>query len=401
MAESIDTVVIGGGQAGLSASYHLAQRGREHVVLERGRVGQTWRAERWQSFVLNTPNWALRLPGHAYDGPDPDDFAPLAEVIDYLERYTRSFAAPVREGVTVTALRAATGGGFEVETEGGPFCARSVVVATGAYQRPTPSPLRDAVPSGVFQLHTNAYRSPDELPVGAVLVVGSGQSGCQVAEDLIEAGRMVYLAVGACPWLPRRHRGRDVVHWMVETGLMDETVDTLPSPQALVACNPALSGTNGGHDCNPVTLSLRGVVPVGRLEGFGAGHARFAGDLAANIAKGFEFEAKMRQRFEEHARATGVDGPEEPTAETPELPDVRELPLAELGAIVWATGFRSDYGWIELPVLDAAGRPVHARGVTELPGLGFVGLHWLHKRKSSLFLGVGEDAEHVVSRLAA
>ena len=401
MSEHMDTLVVGGGQAGLSASYALTRHGVEHAVLERGRVGQTWRAERWDSFMLNTPNWAQQLPGYAYAGPDPDGFAPLAEVIDYLEGYAASFEAPVREGVEVTALRAGAGGGFELETSAGLLQAQTVIVATGAYQRPTPSPLRDAAPASVFQQHTAEYRSPDGLPDGAVLVVGSGQSGCQVAEDLVDAGRTVYLSVGACPWVPRSHRGRDLVHWMTETGLMDQTVDTLPSPGALLACNPAVSGTEGGHDCNPVTLAHRGVIPVGRLEGFDGNGARFADDLAANVAKGLEFEATMRERFEEQAAAAGAQGPNEPPPETaaPDLPQVRELGFADLGAIVWATGFRPDYAWIDLPVLDASGRPVHRRGVSEVPGLGFVGLHWLHKRKSSLFLGVGEDAEHLVAQL--
>ncbi len=393
-AERIDTVVVGGGQAGLAASWHLTRRGVEHVVLERGRVGQNWRTERWDSFVLNTPNWAQQLPGFAYAGDEPDEFAPLAEVIAYVEDYAASFEAPVREGVDVSALRSAPGG-YELDTDSGPVHATNVVVATGAYQRPTPSALREAAPSGLLQLNTPEYRNPSELPEGAVLVVGSGQSGCQVAEDLVGSGREVYLAVGACPWLPRRHRGRDVVSWMVEIGLMDQTVDSLTSPDALLACNVALSGTEGGHDCNPLTLADRGVVPVGRLEGFREGRALFAGDLEENIAKGVEFEVSLRRRFDEHA---GLE--HEPAADAIRaLPDLRDLDLGRIGAIVWATGFRPDYGWIELPVLDPTGRPVQRRGVTDLPGLAFVGVHWLHTRKSSLFLGVGEDAEHVVEQL--
>jgi putative flavoprotein involved in K+ transport len=397
VGERVETVVVGAGQAGLSTSWHLTRRGIEHVVLERGRVGQEWRQARWDSFVLNTPNWAQQLPGFAYDGPAPDAFAPLAEVIGYLVDYAASFAAPVREGVTVTALRAAPGGGYRLDTDGGPVDARSVVVATGAYQRPTPSALRDAAPPDVFQQHTAEYRNPAELPDGAVLVVGSGQSGCQVAEDLLGGGRTVYLSVGDCPWVPRSHRGRDLVHWMAESGLLDQTVDTLSAPNALLACNPAVSGTEGGHDCNPLTLMTRGAVPVGRLEGFRGRRALFADDLAANIAKGIGFEVALVQGFDEHAGVSQVPAP----TEVPELPDVRELDLSGLGAIIWATGFRPDYGWIELPVLDPAGRPVHRRGLTDFPGLAFVGMHWLHKRKSSLFIGVGEDAEHVVAELAA
>ena len=317
-------------------------------------------------------------------------------MIGYLEAYAASFAAPVREGVSVTALRASPGGGYELETSQGLVHARAVIVATGAYQRPTPSSLCDAAPRATFQQHTAEYRNPASLPDGAVLVVGSGQSGCQVAEDLLGAGRTVYLSVGACPWVPRSHRGRDLVHWMAETGLLDQTVDTLTAPNALAACNPAVSGTEGGHDCNPLTLMGRGAVPVGRLEGFRGTRALFADDLAENVARGIEFEAGLRKGFDEHSGASPAATP----PEAPELPDVRELDLADLGAIVWATGFRPDYGWIELPMLDPSGRPLHRRGITDFPGLAFLGVHWLHKRKSSLFIGVGEDAEYVVEQLA-
>ena len=314
-------------------------------------------------------------------------------MIGYLEDYAASFAAPVREGVSVTALRAGPGGGYRLDTDTGTVAARAVIVATGAYQRPTPSPLRDATPNlpaahgGVPQPgRAPRRRRPRrrQRPVG--LPGGGGPA---------RAGRTVYLSVGACPWVPRSHRGRDLVHWMAECGMLDQTVDTLTSPNALVACNLAVSGTEGGHDCNPLTLMARGAVPVGRLEGFRGARALFADDLAANIAQGLGFEAALRQRFDEHAGLA----PEPSAAEVPQLPETRELDLAEVGAIVWATGFRPDYGWIELPVLDASGRPLHRRGLTDFPGLAFVGMHWLHKRKSSLFIGVGEDAEHVVAQL--
>lgn len=404
MAERIDTVVIGAGHAGLSVSYHLTQHGREHVVLERGRVAETWRSERWDGFYLNTPNWAQRLPGFEYSGDEPDAFAPLAEVIAYLDDYAESFGAPVRTGVEVHALRPDRNGGYVVEADGEALRAANVVVATGSFQRPTPRPLADGAPGDLLQLHTSEYRAPDRLPAGAVLIVGSGQSGCQIADELLDAGRRVYLSVGRCPWIRRRYRGHEIVHWMIEAGLMDDTVDKLPSPAARFACNPPVSGNGGGHDCNPVWLARRGAVLLGRLEGFRGRMALFASDLAESLAKGHEFVAALTRRIDDHVRERGLDVPEDEPSEAPgDVAAPRELDLAgeEVGTIVWANGFRPAYGWIDLPVVGADGWPVQTRGVTSSPGLYFVGVNWLHKRKSALFLGVGEDAEHVATHLAA
>jgi putative flavoprotein involved in K+ transport len=388
----IDTVVVGGGQAGLAASWFLTQHGREHVVLEAHRVGESWR-RRWDGFWLNTPNWTVALPGHPPDG-DPDMFMRRDETVRHLERYAAAFDAPVREGVRAERLAE----GFRLATSDGELEARNVIVATGAFQRPhTPS-----LDVAATQLHSHEYRNPQQLPDGPVLVVGSGQSGCQIADELLRAGRRVYLAVSRCPWLPRRYRDRDVVHWLVELGLMDETADKLPSPEARLACNPALSGNEGGYDCNPLTLAREGAVLVGRVGGVHDGCVGFGADLHENLAKGREFAAQTVARIEEHVAVTGsAAAPVEPHVELPSPAGepLRELAAAELGSIVWATGYRPDYGWIELPLFDALGWPVHDRGVTAVPGLYFLGVHWLSKRKSALFLGAGEDAEHVVEHL--
>lgn len=401
MAERIETVVIGAGQAGLATSYHLRQRGREHVVLERGRVGETWRSERWDNFVLNTPNWAQQLPGFEYRGPDPDRFAPLAEVIAYLEGYARAIDAPVRSGVAVVRVRRSDGR-MLVDTSVGVIEANNVVVAAGAYQRPTANPLSQAIPTGVFQLHTSEFRRPEQLPSGGILVVGSGQSGCQIAEELLAAERTVYLSVGRCPWLPRRYRGRELVHWLIETGLADDTVDSLPSPTARLTCNPPVSGNDGGHDCNPRSLARRGAILVGRIEGIEEGVVRIGRGLEESLAHGEEFEANFKRRVDDFVRATGLDVPEPDPDEThAPVPSLTELDLraAGIGTILWANGFRPDHSWIEGVEIDEQGWPVHERGVSPLPGLFYVGLHWLHKRKSALFLGVGEDAAHVVEYL--
>lgn len=394
----VEILVIGAGQAGLAASYHLSARGREHAVLERGRVGESWRSQRWDGFYLNTPNWSLQLPGFHYAGPEPDAFAPLQEIIAYLEDYAQSFRAPVREGVEVTRVRR-NGRGFHIETNGTPLTADTVIVATGAYQRPTPTPLSKALPSEILQLHTSDYRRPTQLAAGAVLIVGSGQSGCQIADELLTAGREVYLSVGRCPWLPRRYRGREVVHWLVETGLADQTVDTIP-PAARLGCNAPVSGNDGGHDCNPRWLARRGAILVGRVEAAQGGRLQIGSGLRESLAAGDEFLAAFRNRVDELVSKAKLDvaDPEPLDADMP-LPEIAELDLrgAGIGTVLWANGFRPDHHWIEGVEVDSQGWPVQRRGVTSIPGLYFVGLHWLYKRKSSLLFGVGEDAEYVVA----
>ena len=402
MAENVETVVVGAGQAGLAASYYLTQHGREHVVLERGRVADTWRTRRWDGFVLNTPNWAQQLPGFHYRGADPDGFAPLAETILYLEDYAASFRSPVRERVEVTRVRGLDRG-FHVDTDQGRLEASNVIVAAGAYQRPTPSALAAQLPAEVVQLHTSGYRRPDQLPDGAVLVVGSGQSGCQIAEELLAAGRAVYLSVGRCPWFPRRYRGRELVHWLIETGLADDTMDTLPSPAARLTCNPPVSGNDGGHDCNPRSLARLGAILLGRVEGVGGHTVRLAPGLEESLAAGDTFVANFRKRVDDYVRASGLDVADaEPEPEHAPTSQLAELDLAQagVGAVLWANGFRPDHGWIDGVETDEQGWPLQRRGVTAVRGLYFVGLHWLHKRKSALFLGVGEDAEHVVAHIA-
>jgi putative flavoprotein involved in K+ transport len=399
----VDTIVIGAGQAGLATSYFLTSHGREHLVLERGRVGETWRAKRWDGFYLNTPNWAQQLPGRPYSGPDPDAFAPLADVIAYLDEYATSFEAPVRTGVDVSRL-AARGDGWLVEANGDVFEARNVVVATGAYQRPTPAALADDVPGWIFQLHTSEYRNPEQLPAGAVLIVGSGQSGCQIADELMQAGRTVFLSVGRCGWAPRRYRGREMVGWFIDIGFLDQTVDTLPDRAARLTCNVPISGNDGGHDCHPTWLAQRGARLLGRVIGFRGATVSIAGDLAENVAKGNELPAMLTRKIDEYVESAGLHVPgEELELRTVAGPQPEELDLRseEIGTVLWATGYRPDFGWIDLPFFDEHGWPVQERGVTASRGLYFVGLHWLHKRKSSLFLGVGEDAEHVVSHIDA
>jgi len=404
MPERVETAIVGGGQAGLATSFFLGGLDREHVVLERGRVGETWRSERWDGFFLNTPRWTQRLPGFEYEGDDPDGFAPLVETIGDIEGYARSFAASVREGVTVTALRARDGG-YALETSAGDLLASNVVLATGAFQRPTASAPGAESATVELQLHTSAYRSPAQLPDGGVLIVGSGQSGCQIADELLDAGRDVQLAVGRCPWLPRRYRGRDILRWLELTGVLDQTVADLPSPSARLACNPPVSGNDGGHDCHPRWLADRGARLTGRVARIEGSNVTVAPGLEESLAFGDAFVAEIERTIDEHIAREGLDAPEAGPARGPWPPVVEtgELDLAAAGitTILWATGFGPDYSWVDLPLVDGDGWAVQERGVTEYPGLYVVGLNWLHKRKSALFCGVGEDAEHVARHLAA
>jgi putative flavoprotein involved in K+ transport len=402
MGERIETVVIGAGQAGLATSYFLTARGREHVVLERGRVGETWRSERWDGFFLNTPNWTLQLPGYGYSGADPDGFAPLTDVVEYIEGYARSFGAPVREGVAVTAVRPREDG-FLVEASGDEIEARNVVLATGAFQRPTPPAPGAETATDILQLHTSAYRRPDQLPAGGVLVVGSGQSGCQIADELREAGRQVWLSVGRCPWFPRRYRGRDILHWTQAMGILDETVDQLPAPEARLVCNPPVSGNDGGHDCHPRWLSQRGAHLVGRVARIERSTAFFERGLEESLTFGDAFAAELLQAIDGYVASAGLDAPaaDDPLATAVPETETEALDLGAEGitSILWASGFRPDYSWIDLALTDAQGWAVQERGVTAHAGLYVVGLNWLYKRKSALLCGVGEDAEHIVSHL--
>ena len=399
MSERVETVVIGGGQAGLATSAHLTARGRDHVVLERGRIGETWRSQRWEGFYLNTPNWTIRLPGGEYDGDEPEAFMSRDEFVAYLETYAGTIGAPVRAGVDVTAVRRGRAG-WELETSAGPIEAANVVVAAGSFPRPYVPPIATAFPAAVEQVRSDEYRRPDALPAGAVLVVGSGQSGCQIGEELLRAGRPVYVSVGRCPWFPRRRHGHDFMHWAGEFGLLDERVESLPSPAARLACNPVISGNDGGHDCSARTLARDGATLVGRIEAVDGPRLRLAPGLNETLAQGDAFFAQVIERVDAQAGGRDPDAPTLDPAVVEEPPEL-DLNAAGVSSVVWATGFRPDLSWLHVPLADEQGWPRQTDGLTEYPGLAFVGVHWLRKRKSALLIGVGEDAEVVVDALTS
>jgi putative flavoprotein involved in K+ transport len=383
-------IVIGGGQAGLSVSYCLKQRAVEHLVLEGRRVGHSWRDERWDTFCLVTPNWQCRLPGYAYAGPDPQGFMVKDEIVSYVEGYQAAFDLPVREGVMVESLTEVSGRGavrFEVVTSQGTFTAEQVVVATGCYHQAHIPAYASGLPEGVVNLHSSSYRNPQSLPEGAVLVVGSGQSGAQIAEDLHLAGRAVHLAVGNAPRCARRYRGKDVVEWLDELGYYDIPIERHPNrEQVRDKTNHYVTGRDGGRDIDLRKMALEGMKLYGPLSNVSGGVGRINRTIDAYIEKaGITAPPEL-----------GYVAPWEPESE----PETLDFAAANICSVVWCVGFASDFGWVKAPVLDPRGFPIHERGVTQVAGLFFIGLPWLHTWGSGRFSGVGQDAGFIVARIA-
>lgn len=411
--ETYDTIVVGAGQAGLGMAHRLEQDGRRFLVLERGRAGETWRTQRWDSFALNTPNWANVLPGTAYEGPEPDGFWHRDELVRSLEQYVSTHALPVRTGVTVTSVEAAPNGGFVVGTdEPGreALAARTIVIASGIMQTPRLPALSSEVPRPVKQQHTADYRSPDTLPPGAAVVVGSGQSGCQIVEDLLAAGRTVYLCCSKVGRVPRRYRGRDIVDWWRDMGFLDMTVEDLPDPAMRFATQPQTSGLGRyGHTVSLQQLAQDGARLLGRLIGVEDGSLIMDDRLSEYIRFADEKSAMFKRDIDAYLARNGIDPPplEDDAADAPAEPGAgrrapTRLDLAEtdIKTIIWCTGFTADFSWIRLPVVDESGSPMHRGGVAPVPGLYFLGFPWLRSRKSGLILGVAEDSRHVASAIA-
>ena len=401
MPNGFPVVVVGAGQAGLAVSYELTAREVEHVVLERARVGQSWLGL-WDSFCLVTPNWTMRLPGAAYSGDDPEGFVPRDEIVRYLRGYASSFGAPVREGVGVDSLEPGPGGGFLLCTSAGELRAESVVVCTGAYQRPHRPAIAAGFPRDVLVIDAQDYRNPAALPSGKVLVVGSGQTGCQLSEELHEAGREVFLACGRAPWLPRRPGGRDIVTWLRETTFFDTPLSDLPSPAARLGANLLVTGQRGGHDLHYRTLQATGVQLLGRLAGVEGHRASFAADLADSVAFGDARYADIRKLLTKQLPIKGIMAPELPDPPPFHADPPLELDLNGFGVVIFTSGFRPDYThWVRFPAFDAMGFPLTDNGASRVvSGLYFCGVHFLRKRKSSVLFGVGEDAAIVAQSIA-
>jgi putative flavoprotein involved in K+ transport len=403
--EHVQTLVIGGGQAGLVMSHRLKQRGLDHLVLERHRIAERWRSERWDGLRFQFPNWSVSLPDFSFPHTDPDGFAATGEIEEFIEAYAAFVAPPIRCGVEVKRLRCRDGApGFIAETPDGAIEADNVVVATGPYHRAViPDLLREE--TGVFQVHASRYLNPEQLPPGAVLVVGSGASGAQITEELFRAGRRVYLSVGHHTRLPRRYRGRDLIWWLGAMGI-DQTPVEARGPSRLL---PLITGAYGGHTIDFRRFVSEGVTLLGRVKAARDGVIEIAPDLTGSLADGDATYATFLDMVDAHVARQRLQMPEEPAARAvlSDPPCVTE-PLRRLdlraegiGAVIWATGYGVDFGWIDIPVLDAGGEPLHRHGITEVPGLYFLGLQWLSKMKSSFLSGVGDDAAVLADHIAA
>ena len=401
--QTIDTLVVGAGQAGIAASEHLSKLGVPHLVLERKRIAEAWRTGRWDSLVANGPAWHDRFPGMEFK-TSPDGFPAKDEVADYFEDYVKQINAPVRTGVTVNKVTRNQGKpGFTVETSEGVIQANSVVSATGPFQVPVIPPIAPK-DSKIHQIHSAAYYNPEQLPAGAVLVVGAGSSGVQIADELQRAGRKVYLSVGAHDRPPRSYRERDFCWWLGVLGEWDAEIAKPGREHVTIA----VSGARGGHTVDFRALGHQGITLVGLTESFADGKVKFKNDLAENIANGDANYLGMLDAADEYIKKNGIDLPEEPEARK-RLPDpecvvhpIKELDLAEAGitSIIWATGYKVDFSWLQVDTFDANGKPKHHRGVSYEPGVYFLGLPWLSRRGSSFIWGVWHDAKHVADHIA-
>ena len=405
MSEKINTLVVGGGQAGLAMSEHLSKCEVPHLVLERGRIAERWRSGRWDSLVANGPAWHDRFPGMTFSGADPDSFVPKESIADYFVDYAKMIQAPVRCGVEVQKVQRIIGRpGFRVESSEGVIEAMNVVAATGAFQIPiVPALVSDH--GELMQIHSSAYLNPSQLPKGAVLVVGAGSSGVQIASELLHAGKRVYLSVGPHDRPPRAYRERDYCWWLGVLGKWDLEA---PGPNT-EHVTIAVSGADGGQTIDFRRLAAAGMILVGRTEAHKDGALTFAGDLADNVARGDANYLSLLDEADAYVANNGLDLPEEPEAR--EIgPDptcltnpIRELNLAKAGvtSIIWATGYSVDYSWLELDIFDASGKPKHKRGVSIEPGVYFLGLPWQTRRGSSFIWGVWHDAKFLADRIAA
>lgn len=399
-------IIVGGGQAGLSMSYFLKQAGIDHLIIEKHTVTHTWRTQRWDAFCLVTPNWQCALPGYPYQGDDPHGFMKKDEITAYLDGFVRTVGAPVLEHTEVRQVKARALGGFSVVTSQGAFTADQVVVASGGYHTPIVPRMAERLPASIRQLQSSEYRNPGSLPEGAVLVVGSGQSGAQIAEDLHLGGRKVYLAVGEAPRCARFYRGRDVVDWLADMKYYDLPVTEHPLREGVRDnTNHYVTGRDGGRDIDLRRFATEGMELYGVLDDYLDGQLRFAPDLRHNLDDADATYNRINASIDKFIAERGIEAPPPSVYEPVWTPPAERTELdpqaAGIGSIIWCIGFRPDFSWLEVPVFNGRGYPGHERGVTAHAGLYFLGLPWLHTWGSGRFSGIARDAEYLAALVAA
>ena len=409
--EHLPVIIVGGGQAGLSASYCLKQKNIDHIVLEKHAIAHSWQTQRWDTFCLVTPNWQCQLPGYPYLGDDPHGFMPRDEIVQYVRDYARFFDAPIKEGVTVEKIsqQQAT---FTIETSIGDYTADQVIIAVGGYHRPKVPRMAERLPDSVVQLHSSAYKRPDDLPEGAVLVVGTGQSGCQIAEDLHLAGRQVHLCVGGAPRSPREYRGKDVVDWLDQLGYYDISIDEHPQKESVrTKTNHYVTGRGGGREIDLRQFATEGMQLYGRLNrvesSIGSKEETqlfFNDDLQQNLDYADGVAESIKNTIDDYIDKAGIEAPVEPPYEPvwqpKDIPEKIGLKAANITSVIWSTGYHTDFSWIAVPAFDGKGYPTHRRGVTSVSGLYFLGLPWLYTWGSGRFSGVARDAVYLADCVA-
>jgi putative flavoprotein involved in K+ transport len=394
-------LVVGGGQAGLSMSYCLKERGIEHLVFEKEKIAHSWQTKRWDSFCLVTPNWQCKLPGYEYSGTDPQGFMPKDEILKYIKAYVSSFDPPIIEGVEVLSVRK-NRTGFELTTSIGEYTADQVVIASGSYHKPKIPKIADRLPESVLQIHSSAYKNPQSLPAGEVLVVGTGQSGCQIAEDLHLAGRQVHLCVGGAPRSPRIYRGKDVVEWLDQMRYYDLPIGEHPQKEKVrTNANHYVTGRDGGREIDLRKFALEGMQLHGRLKDIRGGKLEFWDDLKQNLDYADAVSEGIKKTVDGFIEKNQIQAPTEPTYQPVWQPPEASPPLdyQSISAVVWSTGFQSDFSWVEVPVFDGKGYPGHERGITGVKGLYFLGLPWLYTWGSARFSGIARDANYLAEEI--
>jgi putative flavoprotein involved in K+ transport len=407
MQTHYSVAIVGGGQAGLSMSYCLRERGFDHIIFEKNRIAESWRSKRWDSFCLVTPNWQCLLPGFPYNGDDPQGFMQKEDIVQYIEAYAKSFNPPIKEGVEVFSVRQnQSRDRFELKTSLGDFTADQVVVATGGYHIPKFPKIAERLPESIVQFHSSQYQNPQSLSDKAVLVIGTGQSGCQIAEDLHLAGKQVYLSVGSAPRSPRKYRGKDVVDWLDQMGYYDLSVDEHPQgEQVRTKTNHYVTGRDGGREINLRNFALEGMKLFGKLKQISGNRFEFQPNLKQNLDQADAVAESIKRTIDQFIEKNQIQAPTEapyhPAWEPLEEPLSLDYEAANIGTVIWCTGYESDFRWIEIPVFDGKGYPGHQRGITAVAGLYFLGLPWLYTWGSGRFSGIARDATYLADYIAA